>query len=93
MDSHRRKVGRVVPVALASLLGLAACGGATTTADRPAPGSDFVRVLVEANQGHLDPAPAYEEAARQCGERLQTAVFFQAQPIGPEDRLFLFRCE
>ncbi len=79
--------------AAVSALALTACGGGTTTAERPGPGSDFVRVLVEANDGHVDPAPAYEEAARQCGERLQRSVFFMAQPVGPEDRLFVFRCE
>lgn len=82
-----------MPVVLALALGAAACGGPGTTADRPVPGSDFVRVVVEANEGHIDPEPAYDEAARQCGERLQRAVFFMAQPVGEEDRMFLFRCE
>lgn len=74
-------------------LALAACGSSTSVLDQPAPNSDFVRVLVEANDGFVDPEPAHAEAARQCGQRLQQAVFFMAHPVGTDDRMFLFRCE
>lgn len=78
---------------------IAACGPDTAVDNRLGSDlgdrdrSDFLRVLVEEQDGWIDPAPAHEEAARYCGERLQTAQFFMAQDVGPGRRIFMFRCQ
>ncbi len=83
---------------LGLVLATAACGPDTTLDSQLGSGigdrdrSDFVRVLVEEQNGWIDSSAAHEEAADHCGQRLQTAQFFMAQDVGPGRRVFMFRC-
>ena len=76
-----------------------ACGPDTALDSRLGSGigdrdrSDFVRVLVEEQDGWIDSSAAHQEAAAHCGERLQSAQFFMAQDVGPGRRIFMFRCQ
>ena len=80
-------------------LAAAACGPDTELDSRLGSGigdrdqSDFVRVLVEEQNGWIDSSAAHEEAAAHCGDRLQSAQFFMAQDVGPGRRVFMFRCQ
>jgi hypothetical protein len=60
LDPDRVSCRRRLGAAAAAALVVAACGGETRTLTPAEEGSDFVRVLVEATDGHVDPAPAHE---------------------------------
>ena len=90
----RRVLRALAPTLPACIAALVACTGSdTVTGTYGRAGSDFLRVLVARSNGHIDPTPAYRRADEYCGERLQSAVFFMAQDVGDDERLFYFRCE